>query len=117
VASFLSAVVMVGGPMSVAYVYADSNTIGGPTGGEGSGAVTGFVAGNVHYEQVPGNPSVIQGVSFSLDVEPPAGSSLEASLDGGLTWSACSVSATDVDCPVPATSLATIEDLRVVAAQ
>jgi hypothetical protein len=103
--------------MSAAYAYADANTVGSPIGGEGSGAISGFVAANVHYDLAAGNPSVIEGVSFTLDVQPPPGSSLEASLDGGATWSTCTASGADVECSTPATPLAGVQDLRVVAAQ
>ena len=103
--------------MGAAYAYADSNTMGAPAGGEGSGAVSGFVASDVHYDLVSGNPSVVEGVSFSLDVQPPAGSTLEVSLDGGGTWSPCTASAADVDCSTPATPLSGVGELKVVAAQ
>ena len=86
--------------------------------GDGSGAITGYVASSVHYT-LNANPANIDAVGFTLDSTPVAGSTLKAQLVTGGTWYTCTNVLAVVTCNTTvgtqATTLAA-DNLRVVIA-
>lgn len=101
------------------YGFANSNAVDPSNAGDGSKAISGFTVTNVHYELNSSDPSTINGVSFTLDPALPAGGASRISLDGGSSWladGACS-GTTNLTCNAPGTTVLSLSNLRVVAAQ
>lgn len=100
--------------------YANSNTVGSSSAGDGSGTISGYAVSNVHYTLDTNNPSNVTSLSFTIAPPLPAAGTGTAriSLTGGSTWlasNACSGTST-VSCTVSA-SVGSLATLRVVAAQ
>jgi hypothetical protein len=90
--------------------YASSST--GPRGGEGAGAVSGYVVSGIHFEL--GTGSAISGVQFQLS--PATATSVRVQLTTSGPWLQCTVQAGTAACPVPAgTGAAAVDSLSVVA--
>lgn len=88
--------------------------------GAGQGTVTGYDVSSVHYVLNTSDPQKVDAVTFSLDSEPPASSTIRVKLSDSLnTWYNCTFSGASVTCPTtaPQASVEQIEELVVVAAQ
>jgi hypothetical protein len=109
------------------YGYATSNNTPANAGGEASAGVSGFVVDDVSYSLNPADPTRIDAVSFDMDVDlesggaPPQRARVRLSSTSDI-WYSCwpdsEVSPTRFRCPTlaPSTTIAAIDELRVVAA-
>lgn len=96
------------------------NTVETSRAGIGQGTVTGYDVTSVHYALDNTDPSLVTAVSFTLDTEPVAGSSVRVKLsNASTTWYTCSWTGTAVTCPTtsPAATVSQVSELVVVAAQ
>ncbi len=101
------------------YGFANSNTVDPSNAGDGGAAISGFTVTNVHYDLNASNPSTIDNVSFTLNPALPVGGASRISLDGGTNWlatNACT-GTTNVTCAASGTTVVSLANLRVVAAQ
>jgi len=103
----------------VTYGFAASNNVPASNAGDGQAAISGYAVSNVHYTLNSSNPSTIDTVTFTLAPAMVAGGQTRISLDGGTTWlaaGACSGAGT-ITCTATGTSVLSLDNLRVVAAQ
>jgi hypothetical protein len=108
VAVFATAVIAAS--VTLTSAYASSST--GPRGGQGSGAVSGYVVSGIHFEL--GTGSAVSGVQFQLS--PATATSVRVQLTSSGPWLECTVQAGTAACPVPAgTGAAAVDSLSVVA--
>lgn len=107
--------------LSVAgYGFAAANTVGINGAGDGAGTVSGFNSSAITYALNSTNPANIDSVSFTLTPVAATGApnSVKVKLvSGGSTWFNCSLSASTWTCPTSSTSAASVDELRIVAAQ
>ena len=101
------------------YALTAANTVPTSYAGDGAGTVSGFVLSSVHYNLNATDPGNIDSVTFTLDVAPPAGSTLTAQLAPAGTWYTCTNVGTAVTCDTtaPAATVLGATQLRVVIAQ
>ena len=102
------------------YAYTAANTVPATKAGAGSGAITGYTASAVHYNLNATNPQNIDSVTFTLNSEPVAGSTVKIKLvAAGSTWYSCTMSGTpavDASCTTAGATVPTADQLTVVAA-
>ncbi|MFN8617122.1 MAG: hypothetical protein U0837_08470 [Dehalococcoidia bacterium] len=97
--------------------YANTNTVPGSNAGDGSGAISGYVVTNVHYNLDGTNPNNTTSVTFTVNTAIPNTATKRLSLDGGTTWllaGACS-GTTNISCTA-AVPVLSLTNLRLVAA-
>lgn len=103
------------------YVFTASSTVPASKAGDGSGAITGYVATSVHYVLNGTDPTKIDSVTFTLDSAPVAGGTIKIKLvAAGAVWYTCSNVTTAVTCDTTVGTQATVlasDELRVVVAQ
>jgi hypothetical protein len=101
-----------------AFGFAAANTVPASNAGDGSGAISGYTATNVHYTLNAVTPSNLAAVQFDIAPAVSVTSTVRVSVDGGTTWlaaGACS-GTTTVTCNV-ASSVLGATSLRIIAAQ
>jgi hypothetical protein len=104
------AAALVAASVTLTSAYASSST--GPRGGQGAGAVSGYVVSGIHVEL--GTAGAISGIQFQLS--PSTASSVRIQLTTSGPWFACAVQAGTAACSVPAgTDAAAVDSLSVVA--
>lgn len=99
------------------YGFAAANAVPASTAGDGNAAITGYAVTNVHYTLNGGNPSTIDNVTFTLTPAMVVTGQTRISLNG--TWlaaGACSGAGT-ITCNAVGTTVLSLANLRVVAAQ
>ena len=100
-----------------AYAYTNSNTVSAGHAGDGTGVISGYKVTGVQYTLNSADPTLIEGVSFTLDA---AASTVRASINGGGYAVCTSTNAptdTTWDCALPdSAGVAAATDLTVVAA-
>jgi hypothetical protein len=101
------------------YGYANSNTVDPSNAGDGSGAISGFTVSNVHYVLNSSTPSNADQVTFNIAPALSGTGTARISLNGGTTWLAAGActGTTTITCNVSGTSVLSLTNLRVVAAQ
>ena len=74
---------------------------------------------NVHYNLNATDPSIIDSVTFTVNIAIPAGATTTIKLvDAGSTWYSCTVAGgTSVTCTTTGADVLTADNLRVVIAQ
>lgn len=96
-----------------AYAFAAANTVPDTKAGDGSGAVSGYTVTSVAYTLNGTNPSTLDSVSFDLGA---AATQVEVQLVSAGSWYACTLDAGTVwECDTTGLTVATIDQLRVVA--
>jgi hypothetical protein len=104
------AAALVAGSVTLTSAYASSST--GPRGGQGAGAISGYVVSGIQFEL--GTGSSVSGVQFQLS--PATATSVRIQLTPSGSWLECTVQAATATCPVPAgTGAASVASLSVVA--
>ncbi len=111
----------------LAYGFAAQNTVPASYAGDGSAAVNGYTVSGVHYTLNSSDPSIIDGVSFTLDqsaTEVHTALGMDTDQDGAVDsweWVTCTVTGgTSVSCDYSGASdrkVLDIVQLRVVASQ
>jgi hypothetical protein len=101
-----------------AYAFAAANTVPATKAGAGSGIVSGYTVTNVDYNLNATDPTILDSVDFTLSA---AATTVKIKLvAAGSTWYDCAlVSGMDWTCDTttPSISVATIDQLDVVAAE
>ncbi|MEY2420193.1 MAG: hypothetical protein QOI95_260 [Acidimicrobiaceae bacterium] len=88
---------VIAGAIGVAgFAFTASNTVPATKAGDGSGAVTGYVASSVHYGLNASTPTNLDSITFTLDSAPVAGSTIKTKIDGN--WYTCSAVTVAVTC-------------------
>ena len=115
----LGAIMVIGLLSAATYAFTNTNTVTAPAAGEGKGAIAAYTTGNVDYVfGLATDPATITAYSFTLN---QAATMVKASLDGGLTFDACTASAPTthlVTCTTSALDPPTVAEatsLRVIA--
>ena len=119
-APLVAGLMIVGLASTGAMAFTASNTVPVSKSGQGSGAVSGYVASSVHYTLNSSDPRTIDSLSFTLDSAPATGSTLKAQVVTGGTWFTCSNTTTSVTCPSSGTlgvPVVSADNLTVVVAQ
>lgn len=119
VARFLGALVLVLGLSAMTYAMTAANTVPASKAGDGQAAITGYVVSSVHYALNATNPSLIDGVTFSLDSAPVAGSTIRIQITAAGTWFSCTNAAAAVTCTTTGAGQPTVlaaTSLRVIVA-
>jgi len=103
---------------TVAYAYAAANVVPASKAGDGSGAITGYIVSNIHYNLNASNPQNIDSVTFTTTTTITPGSTVTIKLvSSGSTWYTCTVAGgTNVTCTTTGATVATANSLRVVIA-
>lgn len=104
---------------SGSYALTAANTVPTSRAGDGTGAVSGYTASNVHYNINALDPSKADSVQFTLNATPPAGGTLKARVVSGAggQWYDCTNIATAATCTLgTGVTVSEIDQLRVVAA-
>lgn len=98
--------------------YAASNTVPGSNAGDGYGAVSGYTVSNIHYG-LGSNPAIATSVTFDISPALLAGGDVRLSFDSGTTWTAAGdcTGTTSITCNNTNLSVASLQNLRIVAAQ
>jgi hypothetical protein len=101
------------------YGFAASNNMSPSNAGDGSAGITGYTVSNVHYELDANNPSTVEEITFDLSPALLPGGAARISLDGGSTWVPAGdcLGTSTITCDVSGTSVLSLGNLRVVAAQ
>jgi hypothetical protein len=102
------------------YAFAAANTVPVTGAGDGSGTISGYAAGSIHYNLNTGNPSSIDSVSFTLTpIDPSAGTPASVKAQIGTTWAdSCTLSSGTWTCSFTGgVSVLNANSLRIVAAQ
>jgi hypothetical protein len=100
-----------------AFGFAAENIVPDSKAGDGQGAVSGYEVTNIHYVLNDTNPSVVDEVTFDVDSEPAAGSTMKVQLFAAGDWYACDAVATAITCDVGgAVDVFDADNLRFVAA-
>ncbi len=115
--SFLLLAVMVF-TMAV-YGFAAANTVPTSQAGDGENTIGGYEIENIHYTLDATNPSLISGMTFTVDTAIPAGGSVYVKLiSTGTTYTSCTATGTSVTCAfAPGIPVLNANQLRVIAAQ
>lgn len=98
-----------------AYAFAAANTVPDTQAGAGSGTISGYTVSNVVYNLNASDPTLLDSVEFTLDA---AATSVQIKLvAAGSTWYGCTNVLNDWTCDTtsPAQSVATMDELEVVA--
>lgn len=98
---------------AAAYAFAAANTVPATRAGDGTGTVSGYTVTSVQYTLNATDPSTLDTVSFDLGA---AAAQVEVQLVSGGTWYSCTLDTGTVwDCDTTGLTVATIDQLRVVA--
>lgn len=98
------------------YAFAANNTVPANNAGDGSEQISGYMISAVSYDLDATDPSVIDGVSFSIS--PANAKTVKIQLTNGGQWFSCNNSGGSVSCAINgAVSALEADILRVVAAQ
>ena len=103
--------------MLTSYAFTASNTVPSTAAGDGSGTITGFTVSNVDYALNGTTPANIDTVTFDLDSDPGASSTIQIKLESaGSTWYTCSNVTTAVTCDTtsPQATVSAADELRVL---
>lgn len=114
------AVVGIAAATAGTYAMTASNTVPTSSAGAGSGTISGYTVSAVHYALNSSNPQNIDGVTFTLDSTPPAGSTVKVKLvAAGSTYYSCTNTGADVSCTTtsPQATVSAADQLLVIAAQ
>ena len=99
---------------AAAYAFAASNTVPATKAGDGTGAVSGYTVTSVVYTLNGADPSTLDSVAFDLGA---AATQVQVQLVAAGTWYACTLDTGTVwECDTTGLNVATIDQLRVVAA-
>jgi hypothetical protein len=97
------------------YAFAAANTVPTSKAGDGSGAISGYQVGNIHYILNAVNPATIDTVTFTLDTAPTVGT-IKIKLN--TIWYSCPISGTtSITCSTIGELVSTATNLQVVIAQ
>lgn len=112
----LGSVVLAGSIGVAGFAFTASNTVPATKAGDGSGAVTGYVASSVHYALNAADPTKADSLTFTLDSAPVAGSTIRAKVGGN--WYSCTNVTVAVTCATtsPAATVVSMTTLEVVVA-
>lgn len=105
--------------IGAAFAFTAANTVPASKAGDGSGAITGYTASNIHYTLNGVDPTVIDAVNFDVDSVPVAGSTIRVQLvSAGGTWFTCTNLAVAITCDTSGAPVAVLaaDSLRVVIA-
>ncbi len=100
--------------------FAAANTVPTSKGGDGAGAISGYIVSNIKYSLNASDPRNIDSVTFDVDVAPPAGATKKIKLvAAGSTWYTCTNVTTAFTCNTtsPQATVVAADELRVVVAQ
>jgi len=114
---FLGVIMAVGIIAAGTYAFTATNTVEATQAGDGVGTISGFDVTNVTYTQDPLDPTLLSGYSFTLDGD---ATSVDArTVTGQLTWDLCVEGLpNEWSCtPPPGTTVASLNELRVIAVQ
>jgi len=97
------------------YAFAAANTVPATKAGDGSGVISGYTVTNVAYNLNATDPSSLDSVNFTLSA---AATQAQIKLvAAGSTWYTCSiVSGNDWTCDTTGATVASMDELKVVAA-
>ena len=96
------------------YAFADANTVPDTKAGDGSGTVSGYTVTSVVYNLNVTNPATLDSVAFDLGA---AAAQVQVQLVTAGTWYECTPDTGTVwECDTTGLTVATINQLRVVAA-
>jgi hypothetical protein len=97
------------------YAFAAANTVPATKAGDGSGVISGYTVSNVVYNLNATNPASLDSVDFTLSA---AATQAQIKLvAAGSTWYTCTiVTGNDWTCDTTGATVATIDELKVVAA-
>ena len=115
--SFLLLAVMV---LTMAiYGFAAANTVPASKAGDGQEVISGYTITNVHYNLDAATPSLITGMTFTLDAAPATTNGVYVKLiSTGVNYTSCVATGANVACTfTPAISVLSADQLRVIAAQ
>lgn len=105
---------------SLGYGYAAGNTVPTSNAGDGVGAVSGYTVSAIHYNLNASSPQNLSSIQFTVAPAVPVTGAVRVSIDNGTSWlaaNACTVTGgTSVSCTTTST-VSSVTDLRVVAAQ
>lgn len=102
------------------YAFAAANTVPVTGAGDGSGTISGYAAGSIHYNLNTNNPSLIDSVSFTLTpLDPTAGAPTAVKAQIDTTWAdSCTLTSGTWTCTFTGgVSVLNAASLRIVAAQ
>jgi hypothetical protein len=97
------------------YAFAASNTVDPSAAGSGTGTVSGFAATSVSYTLTAANPSTVDSIGFTLS--PTSTTTVKVKAGAAGAWKVCSNTAGAITCDYSAApiTLASIDNLTVVA--
>lgn len=99
---------------ATAYAFAASNTVPATKAGDGTGAVSGYTVTNVAYTLNSSNPSTLDSVAFDVGAAATVVKVQLVATTG--SWYSCTLSTGTVwECDTTGLSVASIDQLRVVA--
>ena len=104
---------------SIAYGFAAANTVPESGAGDGVGDISGYTISNIKYSLDSTNPREVDDVRFDISSTSgtaPAATTAKVTVDGGTTWTDCSISTGTATCTFSGTvNVVDITSLRVVA--
>ncbi|MFW6195639.1 MAG: hypothetical protein ACOC5M_03845 [Chloroflexota bacterium] len=96
------------------------NTVPESQAGAGANTISGYEITNIHYNLNSSDPTKIDSVSFDVDTEPPADSTIRVKLvSTGSDWYTCTNTGTNITCDTttPQANVAPSDEFEVVIAQ
>lgn len=87
-------------PTTVVRGFTATNTVSPGRAGEGTGTISGYDIGRPHFSLDALDPARISSVSFGLDTDLAADTTVRVQLRPDGAWHACSVSGGTAQCPV-----------------
>ena len=104
---------------SSTYAFAAANTVPATTAGDGSAAISGYSITGVTYTLNGASPQNVDNVAFTIAPAIAAGGVVYAKLRSlSATYFGCTISGgTNVSCATAGETAATVNELRVIAAQ
>ena len=103
---------------ALTFAYAAANTVPTSSAGDGENTISGYTVGNVTYVLNSSNPSVIDGVQFTLTGAATPTTVRIKLVSTSTSWYNCSLSGSTWSCAVSgAVSVLNADRLQVVAAQ
>jgi hypothetical protein len=115
---FATVLALSGAIVAGTYAFTAANTVPASKAGDGTGTVTGYTVSAIHYGLNATNPANVDGVTFTLDSAPVAGSTLRVQLAAAGSWYSCTNAGTAVSCTTtsPQATVLGVTQLRVVVA-
>ena len=104
---------------AAAFAFADANVVSESGAGDGAGAISGYTVSAIKYNLNATNPQTMDSVQFSLAPTAGAGAptTVKVQLNAAGSWFVCTLAAGTWTCNLSGASVATANNLRVVAAQ